>query len=541
MNWSPTRQGVTRNQPVAKTGSPPRQEGQLAAFWLIAAIGLCFGLYFVLRYGGRWGEIDGVAFAGIIARVQLEGTINYAGAYPHGYAYATWVSMLSYFTGRPIGELIQIYTPILGNVFLGIFGFAAFRRWLGSDRLGLIAASVLFLVPELVFTVSRGNHEKITVALTLLASLSLLRGFLEAQTRNWGLFAAWVAVYYLVAFALVTLNIFFGSSFIVASTLALIFALLFLGMRRRQPLPQLRISTQRLALRVGASWLLVMLVVWYIYPIAGQNLEVLKTALAKLGALALSFTPESNPYESTSTDWTSPTIYRLISSFRWILFLGSFAAWLMLLIPTLRIPEKASTPRVFLLALYGAFGLQLAAAIPVDLVGLESGSNLQVRMYTYFAVFAAPLFTLGLSRLLGSSPGRWRVAGVAAVVLAVLSLLKATLDPLVSNRWMHYHAAEIEAIHTWSEHEQQSLLWVGPETRLYDAYYMEYNFGPSNLNDLDVARRNPYAFHTLNSSLKAANSVAWGFPQSTWLLGNRVYDNGEAQIFHRAPQTPFQR
>lgn len=538
----PTRpKGVTQIQPVAKASSQPRQESQLATFWLIAAIGLCFGIYFVLRYGGRWGEIDGVAFAGIIARMQLEGTIDYAGAYPHGYAYATWVNMLSYFTGRPIGELMQIYTPILGNVFLGIFGFAAFRRWLGSDRLGLIAASVLFLVPELVFTVSRGNHEKITVALTLLASLGLLKGFMEAQARNWGLFAAWVAVYYLVAFTLATLNVFFGSSFIVASTLALIFALLFLGMRRHQPLPQLRTSTQRLALRVGASWLLVLLVMWYIYPLAGQNLEVLKTALAKLGALALSFTPESNPYESTVTDWTNPTVYKLISSFRWILFLGSFVAWLMLLIPTLRTPERASIPRVFLLALYGAFGFQLAAAIPIDLVGLEAGSNLQVRMYTYFAVFAAPLFTLGLSRLLGSSPWHWRVAGTAAVVLAVLSLLKATLDPLVSNRWMHYDAAEIEAIHAWSERERESVLWVGPETRLYDAYYMEYNFGPSNLNDLDVARRNPFTFHTLNSSLKQANSVAWGFPQSTWLLGNRVYDNGEAQIYHRSPQTPFQR
>lgn len=537
---TPSRRDIQPAQPSAKARPHPLQESQLSAFWLIAAVGLCFGLYFVLRYGGRWGEIDGVAFAGIIARMQLEGRIDYAGAYPHGYAYATWVNMLSYFTGRPIGELMQVYTPILGNVFLGIFGFAAFRRWLGSDRLGLIAASTLFLVPELVFTVSRGNHEKITVALTLLASLSLLKGFMEAQARNWGLFAAWVAVYYLVTFSLATLNVFFGSSFIVASTVALVFALLFLGMRRH-PLSQLRPAAQRLALRVGASWLLVLLVMWYIYPIAGQNLEVLKTALAKLGALALSFTPESNPYESTATDWASPWVYKLLSSFRWILFLGSFAAWLMLLVPTLRTPERASIPRVFLLALYGGFGLQLAAAIPIDLVGLEAGSNLQVRMYTYFAVFAAPLFTLGLSRLLGSSPWRWQAAGAAAVILAVLSLLKATLDPLVSNRWMHYSAGEIEAIHTWSERERESVLWVGPETRLYDAYYMEYNFGPSNLNDLDVARRNPFTFHTLNSSLKQANSIAWGFPQSTWLLGDQVYDNGEAQIYHRSPQTPFQR
>lgn len=101
---TPSRRDIQPAQPSAKARPHPLQESQLSAFWLIAAVGLCFGLYFVLRYGGRWGEIDGVAFAGIIARMQLEGRIDYAGAYPHGYAYATWVNMLSYFTGRPIGE-----------------------------------------------------------------------------------------------------------------------------------------------------------------------------------------------------------------------------------------------------------------------------------------------------------------------------------------------------------------------------------------------------------------------------------------------------
>lgn len=513
---------------------------ELQSLLTILGLSLAFGAYFVLRYGGHWGEVDSVAFAGMIARLPEDGHIIYAGAYPHGYAYSVWAITLSYFTGLPVGELLRWYTPIIGNLFLGLFAFANFRRWLGSDRLGMMAASVLFLVPELVFTVSRGNHEKLTVTLTLLALLSLLRSFMEVQGRNWARFAAWLSVYYLLAFVLVSLNIFFGSSFIVVSTLA---AILAWGLVRITPrrMKNFRNPIERLTLRVAASWLLVLLVMWYIYPLGGQNLSVLKTALAKLGVLALSLEPQSNPYTTGRTDWASVAAYRTISSFRWVLLVGSLISWLALIVPTFRNLDRSTLPKVFLLALYGAAGLQMALAIPVDLIGLEEGANLQVRVYTYFVLFAAPLFALGLQRVLQRWPLLRAPVIIGITFFAACSLLKATLDPTVSNRWIFYHPAEVEAIQSWATRHANESLWIGPDTRLSDGYLMEHSLGLPNYNSLDMGAPSPQTYHALNSPIKQANDKAWGYTGSPLLLEQRVYDNGIAQIYHRTPRTPLQK
>lgn len=513
---------------------------ELQSLITILGVSLSFGAYFVLRYGGHWGEVDSVAFAGMIARLPEDGHIIYAGAYPHGYAYSVWAITLSYFSDLRVGELLRWYTPIIGNLFLGLFAFANFRRWLGSDRLGLAAASVLFLVPELVFTVSRGNHEKLTVTLTLLALLSLLRGFMEIQGGNWSRFVAWLGVYYLLAFVLVSLNVFFGSSFIVVSTLAVVMAWSLMRIAPRR-MKNFRRPVERLTLRVAASWLLVLLVMWYIYPLGGQNLNVLKTALAKLGVLVLSLEPLSNPYTTGITDWSSVAVYRTISSFRWVLLVGSFVSWVTLLWPTFRNLDRSALPKMFLLALYGAAGLQMALAIPIDLIGLEEGANLQVRVYTYFVLFAAPLFVLGLQRLIRRWPFTRSPVTLAVAFFAICSLLKATLDPMVSNRWIFYHPAEVEAIQNWATRHANQSLWVGPDTRLSDGYLMEHSLGLPNYNSLDIGTPSPQTYHALNSPLKQANDRAWGYTASPLLLEQQVYDNGIAQIYHRTPRTPLQK
>jgi hypothetical protein len=523
--------------PRAIARQPLRVSSFTYAFW----IGLAFGGYFILRYSGQWAEIDSVAFSGITSNLQLYGSFSQEinpKNYPHGYAFPVWMASLSYLTGLPVGELMRWYTPMVGNLFLAMFGFCAYRRWLGSDRLGLLAASVLFLVPEMVFTVSRGNHEKITVSLTLLASLALLKSFLEIQARNWKLFASWLTVYYLVSFTLSSLNVLFGSSFIVASTLTVIVAWVFLRFRPTQ-WGIIRRPLERLTLRIATSWLLVLIVMWYIYPSAGENFNLLKTAVEKLSTLFLSFTPESNPYVQDADPWASVLGYRLISSFRWILFAISFLTWLLLLAPTIFRNSKAPLTRVFLLALYGAFGFQLAVAIPVDLIGLEAGSNLQVRMYVYFVLFAAPVFVLGVTRLVG--PKSRLIVAVVMAGFGFLSAIKATLDPHISNLWMQYTHTELQAIRTWAQYEENSLLYLGRITRLNDAWYMNYGLGLPGGNNLSINPDSPEVPHALFSSTQEANNSAWRFRLPLLLLDNRVYDNGDTQIYHRLPRTPFQR
>ena len=372
----------------------------------VVGLGLAFGAYFVLRYLGLWTEQDTEVFVRIIADMQAFGSLQSPGAYTHGYAYPVWATTLADLTGLGVTDLLQLYTPLLGNLFLAVFGYTCFRRLLASDRLGAIAAAVLFLVPELVFTVSRGNHEKLTVSLTLFALLALLKSFLEWRNpARRHVFIAWSLVYYLSAFTLATLNILFGSSLIVALTLMLVFTAVAVLLRPRHG-ARFRPLVGRLARVVTITWLLVVLVMGYVYPQSSGTHEILlETAAERLTALlfpapgADATFEVSDPYAVGHTDWAGAGAYRLVSAFRWILFAVSFPTWLVLLFGAWRKLETLSTERLFLLGLYSAFGFSLALAIPIDFLNLSAGTNLQVRLYTYFALLAAPMLAVGLEAL----------------------------------------------------------------------------------------------------------------------------------------------
>jgi hypothetical protein len=464
----------------------------------------------------------------------------------HGFGYPIWAATLSWFSGVPVPQLLQVLTPLIGNVFLGLFGFATFRRWLGSDKLGLVAAGVLFLVPELVFTVSRGNHEKLTVSLTLLASLAMLQSFVALFQKSWRSFAGWVSVYYLVAFTLASINVFFGSSFIVASTLVFMFGSLVLRLARAESAVMTGIW-RRLLVLVTVSWLLVILVMWYVYPQAGSFLFLLKTVAEKLSLLFLSFNVESNPYQEVGYDWASSGLYSLISSFRWLLLLGSFGVWLILLRQSLGRVGSAPLHQLLLLAIYGAFGFQMAIGIPVDLIGLAAGSNLQVRLYTYFALFAAPVLVLGLTSLLEWLRSRWPrtllplVFSLTVAFYSLISLLKATLDPTVSNRWLFYSPTEVRAMAFWREQSSSEPIWVGTSGRL--SFAQQVQFPSQEVRDdlYDIGPPDPGTAKLIQTRLESQSAANWSLSLPTGLLGHRVYDNGEAQIFHRLPGSPFQR
>ncbi len=533
--------------------------GVRAHTYLLGAVGLgvAFGSYFVLRYLGFWTEQDTEVFVRVISDMQAFGNLRSPGAYTHGYAYPVWATTLANFTGLGVAELVQLYTPLVGNLLLAVFGYACFRRLLASDKLGLAATAVLFLVPELVFTMSRGNHEKLTVALTLFAVLALLKSFLEWRVPGRrSVFYAWTAVYHLSAFTLATLNIFFGSSLIVALTVMLVFTGFAVAVRPKGA-ARFRPLVRRLARVVVVNWFLVVLVIGYVYPqTSGTHEVLLESATERLGALLgapaeeeESFTV-SDPYAVGTTDWSSLSAYRLVSSFRWLLFAVSFATWLSLFVRAwVKLPEL-STERLFLLALYGSFGFVLALAVPIDFLNLSAGTNLQVRMYTYFVLLAAPVFALALGRL-----GRVRRPAVRALVsgslgalccvFGVLSLLKATLDPMVSNRWLFYHPAEVQAARFWDERHEHNLLWLDVEGRLRYAYitaYPEaYPTGAVTDNALDFGAftgADPFA---VRSRILEQAAVAWHTrPPPLW-REDRLYDNGAAQLYHRVPRTPFQQ
>ncbi len=534
--------------------------------YLVTALGLglSFGAYYVLRYLGLWTEQDTEVFVRIIADMQNVGSLRSPGSYTHGYAYPVWATTLANFTGLSVTDLLQLYTPLIGNLFLALFGYACFRQLLGSERLGLLATAVLFLIPELVFTVSRGNHEKLTVSVTLLAVLALSKSFSEwRRAGRWSVYVGWTVVFYVCAFTLATLNIFFGSSLIVALTLMLGFTTVTLLLRRRAG-GHLFPFVRRLAFVVAVNWLLVLLVMWYVYPqSSGTNALLVETASERLTELFFPSSGDtteedftvSDPYAVTGSDWVNSHVYLLLSSFRWLLFTVSFPTWLVLFILAVRRIRQLTLHHLFALGLYGAFGMVLALAIPMDFLNLSAGSNLQVRMYTYFALFAAPLLAVGLERMsrmqllqVRLSRAKWLLPSLFAglfIVFGGLSLLKATLDPVVSNRWLFYHPAEVQAAHFWGQRQRHSALWLDVEGRLRYAYTTTYpaafDQGYRAGNIFDFGSYQGGSDFAVRSPMLEQTAVAWGHRAPVLWLEDRPYDNGEAQIYHRIPKTPFQK
>lgn len=522
---------------------------------LALSLGFAYGSYFVLRYGGYWAEQDSQFFVFAIVRMISAGRLIYNEAYSHGFAYPLWASALSLITDLDVGILLRLYTPVIGSVFLALFGFATFRRLLASDYLALTGTLTLFLIPELVFTVSRGNHEKLTVSLLLFILLIMVRSFAELSDpkRRPHVYLGWTLSFYLSAFALISVNIIFGSGILLAVTLAgLAVRVLswrpFIEATTRQ---RLMLIARRLSLMFGTAWIIAFCVMWYFYPPARLSIDLYGMAFDRVSVLGDStqeVVETVDPYAAITTDWISPQVYTWLTAFRWLLFAGATLTWLVLMVKILTRPERQTVARMLLVGLYGAFSLELALAVLLDVLGASEGAaNIQVRLFSYYALVAAPLFAIGIDHVRQLAerifPPRLMLA-VSALALSFFlatSALKATLDPLVSNNWIFYHPAEVEAMATWGHHHFRQSLWIGPEHRLWFAWVMTYPGGLPRENIRDVHQYNPLSAHAIHSSTKHALALATHTPLHPLLLENRVYDNGEAQIYHRVPRTPFQR
>lgn len=511
-------------------------------------LGLVFGSYFMLRYQGYWAEIDTSVFLTAAEKYSYARTLTYDGAYLHGYAYVVWLTTLSDFTGLPIPDLTQLYLPIISTLMVALLGFAAFRQLLGSARLGLMSVAAVFLVPEFLFTVARGNHEKIDISMILLAILAMTSSMREWQTGHRpAVFASWALTYHLATFTLSTSNTFFGSTFAAASTLFVLGMLILTRLRARSSGTHGSL-TRRLLLTLGVSWSLVMLVMWYLYPAASSQLQTYKDLISRLSTLFLSFDTNPSPYAAVRQEWASQLAYTVVSSFRWVMFGVSFALWAYLLWRAVRNFHEVSAQRLYLLGLYGGFGVLLGLSIPVDFMGLAEGNNLQVRLYTYFVLMAAPLFSLGLALLLRAAR-RWNfprwlspLLRVGLVVFALLSVLKATVDPAISNLWTFYTPQELRAVRFWANRNQYSTLWMGTRARLDYAFATRYGTFRPNQNYLLTGLADASTLMAVDSPVIRAQAAAERFELPTmFLTGNRVYDNGQAKLVSRLPQGPFNR
>lgn len=574
---------------------------------LFVALALVASIW--LRYEHSWAENDTVVLTSASRAVLEEGTITPdRGAYDHGFAYPSVVAMLSAITGLQVVNVQLTVLPWL-TVFTALMAFIAFRAIMRSARAGAIAASLLLVQPDFLFVSQRGSHEKMTWTLVLTLLYCLVTSLEGRRLRQT---VPYVVAFYLAGFAMLTTNAFFGSSFTTIILLSLTGAVL---TTRRLFRFQ---ASKRLVPRLGYVFLiltaLTYVVLFYLYSPAGNNIGNLARVADRLAALYLNVdtnietrveqstqvrsnaqvsqaSTTRSPYTSVSLGWVSTPIFVMLTLFTWLMMVAAFLIWLLLAVTFVRRGVARSELPLFLIwAFTAAAGAQIALSVAADFAG-ALGSNLQLRLFPVFNVFAIPMIiataaryrvpersrvlryavvgiasiipivvavayppgtilialTLALVLYVGTNWNRsvWaqRIAITAGILLftyfAAASVLKATNDPLVSNKWFFYSDGEARAMQWTNKHQVDRFVWADYDERLKSASVLVTDDADVSIAAWTTSTA-PTVRLILTSDIISARAERLQQPMRPVANSDRIYDNGSAQLYHYVPQTPYQ-
>lgn len=516
----------------------------------LCAFAVLVATYVVLRYEGYWGETDTSVFAAATrARIETGELIPSPGyvVYPNGYGYQVLGAFLVRVSGLDLTTL-QLYGSALLLVWIVLPAWLAYRAFTGTPYGASLATALLLVQPEFLFAVLRGTHEKFSRGLMLVCLYLLVRsvGARHRPTRFTGMVLAFCLAFY----ALLAFNNFLALSLVGAMALACL--LVWSAARVGLALPRGTVFTlRRLAYGVAFAAVVAFLFTFYAYTPAQHGVRLLRSVGEQL-TLLVGFehptAPSSegvvyNPYAVVTTWWVSLPVYLVVSLGNWLTLVPSLALWMYQSSRWLRgagKPERESD--LLLWALYGAFALQGAFSAVVDLSGALSG-NLQHRSFSSFVMLAAPVVAKGVvdgvPRRLFASPRAHVAVWTLVAALAVLSLLKATNEPLLSNKWLFHLPGEMWAVR-WTERTLPGrAVWIGFDERLESAREIQTG-GTLRQVLFDKAALDGNTRDLLVSEVTRRQSQRLGVPLP--LEGDDLvtYDNGEAQIVHRRPKTPYQ-
>lgn len=502
-------------------------------------------LYILVRYGLRWGDSDTGQILQATRNVASQGTISPSGvAYPHGYAYQSIIVAVSQITGISISRVDLAVLPFL-CVAGALIAFITFRLLTGSALLASIAAILLFIQPEFVFEVERGSHEKTTNSYVLLLVFLITVTF--ARRVGASTVIGYILSFYILAWGLIATNSFFGSSFFVSLALALIggAVILWLSMRPEEQ----RVTINRLIYTVISGTALVFIFVNYVYSPARNNYGTLHSLVDRISALFLAFEVQSNPYQSigspTGAAWVAPWVYPLLTSFDILIAIAGFAAWCWLAYRFIRGGIRQEGRHLLLLWLFAAaFAVEVVVSAVVDLSGFL-GSNLQIRIFPLFVLFAIPMFVLAGAQLARRLNVHLRLfaavaAGLLVTVFAVTGILKATNDPFVSNKWVFYTRDEQRAL-SWTDRDlANQSIWSGFDERLLVMQTIENTVDPARQNHYVVGSVNSGARYFIDSNVIQRRGRRLKVPVPDMTNDDRIYDNGGTRVYHVVPSTPYQ-
>jgi len=502
---------------------------------VLLGIAVLAGIYWIARSGGHWADSDSSFMASAIRAVVSEARlIPDEVVYPSGYGYQVISATVVAFTGIEVAALQQYVYPLLA-AFVILSAWVAYRELLSSSRLATIAALLLLLVPGHLFSLLRGSHEPLDRILVFATLWLILRG-IRVGWRPSNV-AVYLGLALAMTYALVATNVLFGISFVGAVGAALVGSwVLQWGPPTVRPLS--KEVVRHLSWFVAQSVLLIGAFILFIYPPAGFSLRQLFTVAGGAASAVVSEVPDASPYAGVLASWVSPEVYVLLSLGEYLLIGGSGLVWIWQGWRWLRGTTPLSLGSWLLWLMYAAFAAQLVVTVLSDRAGAVA-SNLQYRTFTVYAAIAAAVLAQGLAQLRAV---QWRRATVrfAVALFAVAALLKATNEPILSNEWTFYTRAEFAGMEWTDRWQRSSISWVGPRTRLANAYALEAG-RPQWFNRWAFGEPAPDVRAYLISDAIRLHSARLGVPVPAVGPHNLVYDSGAVQVYRTRAQGAFER
>ena len=516
---------------------------------LLAVYALLVAADFVLRYNGVWVEQDTTELTLATRDMYESGAlVPEREVYAHGFTYQAVAVFLVNVCGIPVETLQSVVYPFALGL-IGICALAVFRLLTGDATAGALAALLLCMQPELLFVTMRGSHEKFTWVLVMISILLLVKSF--SYVGRWSAFLACILLSYLAISALISANVFFASSFTFALAISLIGGWILVA-RRWKEQQEFGRNLGRLVYVVVSCSILIYVFIFHLYRPAVLMLDMLGYGWDKLAVLLFNFdlrdkVATSAPYAYVAYAWLSPQVYLGLSMFNWMIVLVSLGGWLHQAYTMFVRKERLPLARVLLWLLYAAFAGQLALSMLADQYSLV-GTNLQVRLFPAVMLFGIPLAVVELKRLLDLAQPRARLRRVLTVSLLVLavwfsgaSILKATADPVVSNKWLFYTRGEEGAL-VWTEGNiRLSSIWVGYDERLRQLASLHADWQHPSGNGYDILSLDPGTRYVLFSDTVRDQAVRMKESLPDVRGAHRVYDGGRVQIYQYRPKTPYQR
>jgi hypothetical protein len=518
---------------------------------LVASLALLIAAFWISRYDGFIMEGDATRLTQAADGIVRVGRLVTLQSYSNGYGYPALVAFLIETTGLT-AQTLQI-AGSLWLVVLAVTAYVAYREFLGDIRLAGVAVLLLLMQPDFLFYILRSSHERTTWTFGLLILWLWVRSLRISSIR---LRLPLILALYLCLWAIIANNAFFGSTIATAFLFSVLASyalreILTLVSRRR---PTFIVQKHMLYILLS-GFALVFLFTTYVYTPAGTYYYALETIGQKVSVLFLgSERPAvAATYGYVQNAWANLGIYFVLTGFQWLIMLAAAGAWVRDGVVLFRRGEQGlSRARLFLWFFYLGLAAQIALAVVADLSG-AIGSNLQVRLFTPFALIASPLAATWLPELRRIPWTRTLttrrvttvlVSGIAALAIG-LALLKVTNDPIVGNQWLFYSPGQQTALDWVDGHLTGRDVWIDTWSHQYDVMLFRkgYNWQPANSYESGYVStwRSEQISHVLLSEETISQADRSGLELPAVADRDVVYDNGDAQLYHRRQRTPFEK